>query len=68
MLIEEHMEHFGFFDIVDVVFEKPSYGLKVYKNINELIETELTEIIRGIKNKENPEEEDYQEYKHVYIM
>jgi len=41
MLIEEHMEHFGFFDIVDIMFEKDRWGLKAYKNEHENIETDL---------------------------
>lgn len=43
------MEHFGFFDIVDVMFDpsKSHYGLKAYKNSNELIETELQMIIHS---------------------
>jgi len=62
MLIEEHMEHFGFFDIVDVMFNKPHYGLSAYKNSNELVETELSEIIHGV------DDEYYEDFQKVFIM
>ena len=39
MLVEQHEEYFGDFDICDVILNKPEWGLEVYKNKNELIET-----------------------------
>ena len=39
MLVEQHEEYFGDFNICDVILNKPEWGLEVYKNKNELIET-----------------------------
>lgn len=41
MLIEQHEDYFGNFDIVEVMFERQDFDLKIYRNQHEIIETVL---------------------------